>query len=48
VQAYSGSKESALAWFVRWRVFYMACSELWRYSDGEEWGIGHYLFSKKT
>jgi hypothetical protein len=32
----------------RWRIFYMACSELFRYNAGEEWGVGHYLFVKKA
>eukprot|EP00798_Chlamydomonas_sp_ICE-L_P007270 gene7270-382_t len=33
-------------WFQRWRVFYIACSELFRYNNGEEWGVAHYLFEK--
>ncbi|KAF8871870.1 S-adenosyl-L-methionine-dependent methyltransferase [Gymnopilus junonius] len=30
--------------FYRFRVFYMACSELFRMDKGEQWGVGHYLF----
>lgn len=30
--------------FNRWRVFYIACSELFNYNKGEEWGVGHYVF----
>jgi cyclopropane fatty-acyl-phospholipid synthase-like methyltransferase len=36
----------ALKWFVYWRLFYLACSELFNYRGGEEWGVGHYLFTK--
>ncbi|KDR75126.1 hypothetical protein GALMADRAFT_1332334 [Galerina marginata CBS 339.88] len=31
----------------RFRVFYMACSELFKMDEGEQWGIGHYLFKAK-
>ncbi|KAH9948664.1 S-adenosyl-L-methionine-dependent methyltransferase [Amylocystis lapponica] len=29
------------------RVFYMACAELFAMNHGEEWGVGHYLFKRK-
>lgn len=38
--------DQALKWFVYWRLFYLACSELFHYNGGEEWGVGHYLFVK--
>lgn len=34
-------------WINRWRVFYMACAELFGYNKGEEWGVTHYLMSRK-
>ena len=38
--------DQARKWWVYWRVFYMACAELWGYDRGNQWHVSHYRFQK--
>ena len=39
-------KSDAKRWFNRWRMFHMACSELFGFDGGDEWFVSHYRFTK--
>ena len=38
----------AKVWLQRWRMFFLACSELFRMNQGNEWYVSHYLFTKQA
>jgi cyclopropane-fatty-acyl-phospholipid synthase len=38
--------DHASRWVTRWRIFFLACAEVFACRNGQEWGMGHYRFRK--
>jgi cyclopropane-fatty-acyl-phospholipid synthase len=38
---------AAKLWRQRWRMFFMACAELFAFDNGRQWFVAHYRFSKR-
>lgn len=38
--------DQALKWWTRWRIFHMACAELFGWRGGTHWHVSHYLFKR--
>jgi len=38
--------DQAELWWMRWRLFFLACAETFGYDAGETWRVGHYLFER--
>ena len=39
--------QDAKQWFHRWRLFFLAVSELFNTDSGQQWWVSHYLFEKQ-
>jgi cyclopropane-fatty-acyl-phospholipid synthase len=44
----SYGRENADLWWTRWRLFFMACAEMFGHADGQEWWVGHYLLEPRS
>lgn len=41
-----GASEAEV-WYYRWRLFFLACEELFGFRNGREWWVSHYVFAPR-
>ncbi|HNB21198.1 MAG TPA: cyclopropane-fatty-acyl-phospholipid synthase family protein [Candidatus Melainabacteria bacterium] len=47
IMAQTYGEKDALQWWSFWKLFFLACAELWGYKNGTEWTVSHYLFERQ-
>jgi cyclopropane-fatty-acyl-phospholipid synthase len=48
IMAATYGADMAVTKWSHWKVFFLACAELWNYKDGSEWTVSHYLFAPQN
>lgn len=41
-------ERDAVKWWAYWKLFFLACAELWGFKEGTEWTVSHYLFERQS